>query len=266
MPRRSILTALVAIATPAMGLAQEAPAIPSPPSPSQPPTLPQVGQPPPTPPVVTPAVAPPPAGPPPPPTPAAAPRAAPTPAPAIDKTKIHYLFFDQAIDVASMRLLRRELTLLVEAGVSHIVLVIDSPGGLLEQTLITFSFIRALPARIDTHAQGFVQSAATILYLAGEARSADRAARFLFHPAQAPVTGMMDERQLRERLASAGTISAVVAEVYHDRTTLSAEEIDRFARETVIYTADEAKAQGVVQSVADLRIPGGGKAKIIFLN
>jgi hypothetical protein len=34
----------------------------------------------------------------------------------------------------------------------------------------------------------------------------------------------------------------------------------------VIYTAEQARAYGVVQTVSDLRIPGEGKAKIILLN
>ena len=185
---------------------------------------------------------------------------------AIDKTKSYYLFFDQTIDVASMRTLRRQLANLVEAGVSEITLVLDSPGGLIDPMLITYSFILALPATINTHAQGFVQSAATLLFLAGQKRSADRNARFLFHPSTASVSGVMGEQQVRERLTAFDVVTEVLAQIYRDRTTLAASEIDRFARETVIYTAEQALAAGVVQTVADLRIPGEGKAKIMFLD
>jgi ATP-dependent protease ClpP protease subunit len=200
--------------------------------------------------------------------PSAAPlRLPPVPVTAIDKTKSYYVFFDQTIDVASMRTLRRQLANLVEAGVSDITLVIDSPGGLVDPMLITYSFIRALPSKINTHAQGFVQSAATLLFLAGQERSADRSARFLFHPSQSPVTaGVMGEQQIRERLTAFDTVGDVMAEIYRDRTNLSGAEIERFARETVIYTAEQALTSGVIQVVSDLRIPGEGKAKILFVD
>lgn len=188
------------------------------------------------------------------------------PAAAIDKTKSYYLFFDQNIDVASMRTLRRQLTNLVEAGVTEITLVLDSPGGLVEPMLVTYSFILALPAKINTHAAGFIQSAATILYLAGQERSADRSARFVFHPSQSQVIGVMNEDQVRERMTGFDTIGDVMTQIYHDRTTLPVAEIDHFTHGLVVYTAEQARTFGIVHTVADLRIPAREKAKIMFLD
>ena len=187
-----------------------------------------------------------------------------SPAPPIDKSKSYYVFFDQVIDINSMQRLREQLTKLVEAGVSDITLVMDSAGGLLEPTLITYSFIQALPAKISTHAQGFVQSAATLLFLAGQDRSADRDARFLFHPPFSSSNGVVGAQQMRERLQAFDAIASIMAQIYHDRTKLTDSEIERFARETVIYDAQQAYASGVIQTIADLRIPGGGKAKIVL--
>jgi ATP-dependent protease ClpP protease subunit len=238
--RRSALLLLAGAAMPAVARAQD------------PTTGPQAT--PPVPPVASPA--------PPPVNPI---RPPPAPITAIDKTKAYYVFFDQPIDVASMRTMRRQLATLVEAGVSDITLVLNSPGGLIEPMLITYSFILALPAKINTHAQGFVQSAATLLFLAGQERSADRNARFLFHPSQSPVSGVMSEQQIHERLTAFDVIADVMAQIYRDRSNLTPAEITRFAHEEVIYTADQALASGVVQKVADLRIPGEGKAKIMFL-
>jgi ATP-dependent protease ClpP protease subunit len=239
--RRGTLLFLAGIAMPALARAQETPVPPV--------TTPAL------PPVVSPT-----------PLPTAPARSSPVPVTAIDRTKAYYLFFDQPIDVASMRTLRRQLANLVEAGVSEITLVIDSAGGLLDPVLITYGYILALPVRIRTHAQNFVASAATLLFLAGQERSADHNARFVFHPAQAPVIGNMDEQQFRERLAVFNSVAEVTARIYRERTSLADQEIDRFSRETVIYTAEQALAAGVVQTVADLRIPGEGKARILFLD
>jgi len=104
------------------------------------------------------------------------------------------------------------------------------------------------------------------LFLAGQERSADRDARFLFHPSQSVVTGLLGEQQFRERLTAFDAITDAMTQIFRDRTKLSPSEIDRFGRETVIYTAEQARAAGVVQTVGDLRIPGGGKAKILFMD
>jgi ATP-dependent Clp protease, protease subunit len=253
--RRRTLLLLAGAAMPALARAQTSPTVPQVTAPGAPPGDAPMSTPA-LPALPTPAVK----------IPAASVHQPPTPAGAIDKTKSYYVFFDQIIDVASMRTLRRQLTNLVEAGVAEITLVIDSGGGQVEPMLITYSFILALPAKINTHAQGFVQSAAMPLFLAGQERSADRNARFLFHPSQSPVTGIMNEEQIHERLTLFDTVTDMIDQIYHDRTRLPQSEIDRFGRETVIYTAAQALASGVVQKVADLRIPGDGKAKIMFLD
>ena len=242
--RRSTLLLLAGVIIPALARAQVSPLVPQVTTPAMPPFTSPV-----------------------PPAPIRPPLA---PIDAIDKSKSYYLFFDQTIDVASMHRLRQQLATLVEAGVSEITLVIDSAGGMVDPMLITYSFIQALPAKISTHAQGFVQSAATLLFLAGQERSADRNARFLFHPPQsvvnAAVNSVVGEQQIHERLTAFDAVADVMAQIYRDRTRLGGSEIDRFARETVIYTAEQAQASGVIQTVADLRIPGGGKAKILLLD
>jgi ATP-dependent protease ClpP protease subunit len=187
------------------------------------------------------------------------------PVSAIDKSKLYYVFFDQTIDVNSMRALRRQLTNLSEAGVPEITLVLDSPGGQIEPMLVTYSFILSLPTKINTHAQGFVQSAAAYLFLAGQDRSADRFGRFGFHPTQALITGLMGEEQIHERSEIFDTMTDVLTQICHDRTSLPDSEIARFNHELVYYTAEQARSYRVVQTVADLRIPGDGKAKILMI-
>jgi ATP-dependent Clp protease protease subunit len=188
-----------------------------------------------------------------------------TPATAIDKSKTYYVFFEQQVDVNTMLALRRQLTALVEAGVSQITLVLDSPGGLLDPTLITYSFLRALPVTFNTHAAGFVQSAATILFLAGQGRTADRTARFLFHASSTAVLGTFNEEQLRDRLDQVRSVREVLAAIYLDRTKLSKDQVDHLTREQVILTADQALDAGVVDHVEDLKIPGPDTARILLL-
>ena len=188
------------------------------------------------------------------------------PAAAIDKSKTYYVFFEQQIDVNTMRGLRRQLATLAEAGVAQVTLVIDSPGGQVEPMLVAYSFIRALPMIVSTHAQGFAQSAATALFLAGKDRSADRNARFLFHQATSMVAGTLNEVQLRERVIAMQNVEAAVDEIYQDRTKLSDDQVKQFSNGEVIFTAEQARQQGIVDTVADLKIPGGDTARMLFLD
>ena len=200
------------------------------------------------------------------PAPASTPPTARPPPPAIDRTKQYYVFFDQAIDLATARALRRQLATLVEAGVTDITLALNSPGGFVEQSLVTYSFIRALPATIHTHAQGLVASAANLLMLAGETRTADRNARFLFHPSTVVVNAVLNQDQMRDRATWSDVVEQQVEQIYHDRTRLTDPDIARFGHEEVFYTSDQALERGIVQTVADLRIPGDQKARILFMD
>ena len=189
------------------------------------------------------------------------------PAPAaIDRTKQYFVFFEQTIDANSMKALRRQFAALVEAGVRHVTLVVHSPGGGIDPMLGTYSFLRALPIRLDTHAIGFVASAATVLFLAGERRTADRAARFLYHPSSAPFTGTMNGPQMQDRLNQFAAVNQVEEDIFRDRTTLSPGELRRFTREEVIYTPDEALQGGIIQAIGDLHLPGPDTARMLFLD
>jgi ATP-dependent protease ClpP protease subunit len=184
---------------------------------------------------------------------------------AIDRTKSYYLFFEQTIDFNTMKALRKELATVVEAGVTDVTLVLSSSGGQLFAALNAYSFIRALPATINTHATGLVASAATVLFLAGEQRSSDRNTLFVFHPSQSAVPGMVNEQQMHEQISVMDDVAAAVAQIYRERTKLSDAEIQRMQQETVTLDAAKARDLDIVGEVADLRIPGGQKAKIVFV-
>lgn len=183
----------------------------------------------------------------------------------IDKSKIYYLFFEQSIDVASIKALRKQLVALTEAGVADITIVISSPGGAVVAALNTFGFINALPARINTHAQGWVASAAMVLMLAGQRRTADRGAQFLFHPTQTAMLGNLNEQQMQDQLTMLADVDAALATIYRERTRLTDADIQRFQHETVIFNAEQALTNQIVDGVADLRIPGDQKAKVLFV-
>ncbi len=239
--RRAALLGLASTAAPLGARAQVTPLPPSTVTPAQPPV------------VAAPA-------------PAAPARPVVMPASAIDKTKAYYVYFDLSIDLNSMRALRRQMTALVEAEVSRIVLVINSAGGAVIDTLFTYSFLRSLPVQLSTHAQAVIASAATILFLAGDDRTADTKTLFLFHPTQVPLGGLMNEQQMQEQATQLRAVDDRIGQIYRERTKFTQDQVEQFQRREVIYTAEQAKELGVVQSVGDLKLPGPETARVVFVD
>jgi ATP-dependent protease ClpP protease subunit len=88
----------------------------------------------------------------------------------------------------------------------------------------------------------------------------------MFHPSQAQVSGLVSEAQIHERTETFDALIDIMAQICRDRTSLPESEIGKFRREMVLYTAEQARSYGVVQTVGDLRIPGDGRATIVFLD
>jgi hypothetical protein len=58
----------------------------------------------------------------------------------------------------------------------------------------------------------------------------------------------------------------MMTQIYHDRTSLTDQQLQQFSRGELIYTAEQAKQGGVIQTIADLKLPAGQTAKILFLD
>jgi ATP-dependent protease ClpP protease subunit len=182
----------------------------------------------------------------------------------IDRQKAYFLFFQQTIDVNTMKLLRSDLVALVEGGVTDITLIVSSNGGQVLPVLQMYSLIQALPVKIKTHAQVFVQSAANILFLAGQDRSADTNATFLFHPTQASISGVFNGAQFEDEFRLLNDAKAIMNQIYRDRTKLPDTEINRFEHETVVYDAQAALEHGIIQKVGGFQIPAE-RMKLVFV-
>jgi ATP-dependent protease ClpP protease subunit len=184
---------------------------------------------------------------------------------AADETKAYFVFFQRSIDVASAKALRDQLVSLIEKGVTEITLVINSAGGVLAPSLQLYSLIRSLPANIKTHGQGFVASAANILMLAGNHRTADNETRFLFHSAQGPIVGTLNTPQFDEQLLILREFEDMLKQIYKERTRIPDSDIDHFKYGTISYNAAKALQYGIIQKIGALEIPRQ-KSKLIFVD
>jgi ATP-dependent protease ClpP protease subunit len=166
--------------------------------------------------------------------------------------RTHY--FTQETNPSSLGFLEREIDESVESSTGEITIIITSPGGLLLPMLEFYRRLISLPVKIKTHAVGPVASAGTVLMLAGNERSADPRATFLFHP----VSNHMQQRatpfQARSIERHRQLFELTLHEIYKARTQLPFETIARFGQETLVFNAQTAARYGIIDRIETLRL------------
>jgi ATP-dependent protease ClpP protease subunit len=85
--------------------------------------------------------------------------------------------FDRQSAANLVALLQQAVTLQAKSAT----ICISSNGGASDQALYVYDIIKALPITVNTHAISSVQSAALIVFMAGQRRTASPGANFLFH-------------------------------------------------------------------------------------
>lgn len=95
--------------------------------------------------------------------------------------KDYYLGFNYALDRQSITNLMALCQQAVGLKGKSVTICLTSNGGAPDQALYAYEALNALSIPIHTHAIGSVQSAAMILFMAGERRTAAPGTNFLFH-------------------------------------------------------------------------------------
>jgi ATP-dependent protease ClpP protease subunit len=95
--------------------------------------------------------------------------------------KDYYLGFNYAVDRQSAANLVALVQQAVALRATSVTICITSNGGAPDQALYVYEILCALNVPVNTHAIGTVQSAAMIIFMAGERRTASPGTNFLFH-------------------------------------------------------------------------------------
>lgn len=108
---------------------------------------------------------------------------------------------------------------------------ICSGGGFLENILFLGDIIENMPVKINTHASGFCCSAALILYLYGEKRTANKNTFFMDHSSSGSGSGDSPSLSVyRERLKGHEYIERFVRELYKSRTLIPEQILNNFTK------------------------------------
>lgn len=186
-------------------------------------------------------------------TPAASP---PLPAP---PPKIAYVSFSAEIVAHTAESLLALMSKLANEGVQEVHLLLSTPGGSVMYGMNLYNVLRAMPFKLTTHNVGNVDSIGNAVFLAGTTRYACPHSTFMFHGVGFDMVqgGRLEEKLLRERLASLLSDQKRIGEIIAERTKISPADVERFFTEAQTKDAAFAAGCGIVDEIRDVQIPPG---------
>ncbi|MBC7490081.1 MAG: ATP-dependent Clp protease proteolytic subunit [Glaciimonas sp.] len=138
-------------------------------------------------------------------------------------------------------------------------LLIQSPGGFVEDGIVLFNILNNLPFKLYTYNGGAVQSIAVLIFLAGAYRACSATATFMIHRSAGganPGTSPATMKIIADRLI-ANDIR--VESILRQRITLTDAQWKMHAESDLHLTAAEALACGLVHEIKDFAPPTGSQ-------
>ncbi len=182
-----------------------------------------------------------------------------------EKRTVYVKFFG-GIDKNSVNALMNIVDQKLREGVQKFIILISSPGGSVFHGLSAHNFLSGMPAEVETHNFGSVDSIGVTLFLSGKKRYSVPAARFLLHSVstgfQANVR--LEEKQLEEAIKGLQIDIDNIAAVIANATSKSEEEIIKAMSDRTTLSPEEAISFGLVHEIKKELFPIG--AELISIN
>jgi ATP-dependent protease ClpP protease subunit len=169
-----------------------------------------------------------------------------------------YIQFTAPINIGSAQNLVGTIAQYIAQGFTKVVLLISTPGGIVDSGVTLYNTLRSLPIKIVTYNMGAVDSIGNVVFLAGEERYASVNSRFMFHGVGFQVQSMMlEEKFLEEKLRNIKSDHARIAGILEERTNLTHKQVLRYFHDAHFLTSDQAREHGMIQEISDVKIPLG---------
>jgi ATP-dependent Clp protease protease subunit len=153
-------------------------------------------------------------------------------------------FFEEGVTAKAFAEQLRE-----HKGVKTINVRINSPGGNVFDATAIFNTLRNHGAKIVTHIEGAALSAASLVAMAGdEIRMASNGYMMIHDPAAAVRGRAIDMRKQADML---DRVKASLVATYATRTKQPTDEVARMMSDETWLSADEAKAKGFADTIAE---------------
>lgn len=141
----------------------------------------------------------------------------------------------------------------IDADVIHV--HIDSYGGAVSEGWAIYNALRAHPAKIITHGDGFVASAALYPFLAGEERIACNPSAYFLHAVSVGAHGYADD--LRKAAEEADVMTDIGIAAFVENTKLTAEEVRELMENETWLSPMEALEKGIATSITPAETAAG---------
>ena len=170
----------------------------------------------------------------------------------------------QLCDIISEQTIKALMNLIINEiakGVNHFVILLSSPGGNVFWGLTAYNFLEGVPAQIDTHNMGSIDSIAGVLFCAGQKRYSVPHGRFMMHGVgfDAPQGIRFDEKSLDERMKALKMDTENIVGVIAANTGKTEDEIRKALYEGTVINPEQAVAFGLVHEIKTELFPSGAR-------
>jgi ATP-dependent Clp protease protease subunit len=176
---------------------------------------------------------------------------APTAPPTPPKTTV--IRFYAPVNELTVAQLLNNIDQKMKTGTKRFVLLISSPGGSVFAGLSAYHYLKGIPAEVETHNFGEVDSIATVIYCAGSKRYSVPQGRFLLHSVTAnfapnvPFDDGAVNEQLKLMQQQVNSIASVIAETVRKPEA----DVQKLIAQHTVYSATEAQTFGLVTDIRE---------------
>lgn len=172
-----------------------------------------------------------------------------------------YVKFSSPINPQTAQNLMNFLSNQVNSGQKEFYFLISSPGGSVNDGIVLYNFIKALPAKIIMHNIGVIDSIATVIFLAANERYCNPHSSFLFHGVGIDIAQpqRLEEKNLKENLIMIERDQKNIADIITERTKLKEEEIRGMFFRAKTKNPQEAKEVNIINEIKEATIPEGSQ-------
>ena len=172
-----------------------------------------------------------------------------------------YIRFSAYINQKSIEALMGAIQQELAQGVRHFVILISSEGGFVDWGVTAYNFLRGIPAEVETHNYGIVDSVAVILYCVGKKRYSAPHARFGMHGVGFTLSKdtRFEEKQLDNKIKSLRRSTEKIAGLIAENTGKSKEEIKKAMYDVTTLNAKQAVEFGLTHEIKAELFESGAK-------
>ena len=128
-----------------------------------------------------------------------------------------------------------------------IFLFIHSEGGDAFAGISGMNMISSYNCKIITVVDGFVASAATLLFLAGKKRYVTNHSQFLIHQLRTSFLGKYED--LKDEVKNSTSLMDSIIKIYTDKTNMKIQLIKTYLNKELSFTSDECLKYGIAHKI-----------------